>query len=52
VMKHQVPAASLTGLKALYPGEFASLAAYTRLDQPVFYGPRFRNLNAKPVQNS
>ena len=52
VMKHQVPAASITGLKALYPGEFESLAAYTRLDRPVFYGPRFRNLNVKPAQNS
>ena len=34
--------------------EFASLKAYTNLGKPVFYGPRFRNLNivAAPAQTT
>lgn len=46
VMRHQVPAAAIKNLQSMYPAEFDGLARYTRLDQPVFYGPRFRNLNA------
>lgn len=50
VMKHQVPADA--NLQTLYPSEFAMFGEYTRLDQPVFYGPRFRNLNTAPVQKT
>jgi hypothetical protein len=45
VMSQQVPPAAIAQLEALYPDEHAAMATYTRLDQPVFYGPRFRNLN-------
>jgi Ferritin-like len=45
----QVPPASVAQLEALYPDEYDALAQYTDLDQPVFYGPRFRNLNVHPV---
>ena len=46
IMKYQVPESVVAQLKTLYPDDYADLAAYTDLDQPVFYGPRFRNLNA------
>ena len=45
VMSQQVPPDAIPQLEALYPNEYAVMAIYTRLDQPVFYGPRFRNLN-------
>lgn len=46
IMKYQVPATVVAQLKTLYPSEYADLAAYTDLQAPVVYGPRFRNLNA------
>jgi len=46
VMKWQIPPAAIAKLPELYPGEFAFLAKYTDLKAPVFYGPRFRNVNA------
>jgi hypothetical protein len=46
VMKHKVPPAIVAQLPTLYPDEYAALKTYTRLDQPVVYGPRFLNLNA------
>jgi len=46
IMKYQVPQSVIAQLKTLYPNEYADLAAYTDLSKPVFYGPRFRNLNA------
>jgi hypothetical protein len=46
IMKYEVPAKVVAQLKTLYPNEYADLAAYTDLSAPVFYGPRFRNLNA------
>jgi ferritin-like protein len=52
VMKHQVPDAAIQKLRTLYPDEFQMFSTYTRLDEPVFYGPRFRNLNAAPPQKS
>jgi hypothetical protein len=45
LMGHQVPDAAVRDLENIYPEEFAALSTYTRLDEPVFYGPRFRNLN-------
>lgn len=35
-------------LATLYPDEFAKIDAYTSLKEPVFYGPRFRNVNTAP----
>lgn len=46
IMKYEVPAKVVAQLKTLYPNEYADLAAYSDLSAPVFYGPRFRNLNA------
>lgn len=46
VMKHQVPDDLVAKLAEIYPeDEFAMMSIYTRLNEPVFYGPRFRNLN-------
>jgi len=45
IMKYQVPQSVIAQLKTLYPDEYDDLAAYTDLDAPVVYGPRFRNLN-------
>jgi Ferritin-like len=42
----QIPPAVVGRLDELYPDEHPALAAYTDLDAPVFYGPRFRNLAA------
>jgi hypothetical protein len=46
IMKYQVPTALVAKLKDIYPDEFDRIAAYTNLNAPVFYAPRFRNLNA------
>jgi hypothetical protein len=46
VMHHVVPPAAIAQLQKLYGEEYEALRTYTRLDQPVVYGPRFRNLNA------
>jgi hypothetical protein len=45
VMVAQIPADAIARLPELYPDEYADIAALTDLDQPVFYGPRFLNLN-------
>jgi Ferritin-like len=45
IMRHQVPSDVVARIPALYPDESEYLAAYTDLDKPVFYGPRFRNTN-------
>jgi hypothetical protein len=46
VMVTQVPPDAIAKLPELYPNEHEQMAALTDLDAPVFYGPRFRNLNA------
>ncbi|MBF9070773.1 ferritin-like protein [Streptacidiphilus fuscans] len=46
LMRREVPRALVDDLPRLYPTEFGFLRTYTDLDQPVFYGPRFRNLAA------
>jgi hypothetical protein len=46
ITTQQVPADVIADLISLYPAEHADLATYTDLEQPVFYGPRFRNVNA------
>jgi hypothetical protein len=46
LMKHQVPEDLIAKLHTIYSREEVEvMSKYTRLDQPVFYGPRFRNLN-------
>ena len=49
MMRAEIPPAIIADLPELYPSEFAFLARYTDLDKPVFYGPRFRNLNGAPA---
>jgi len=44
IMRTEVPPAIVARLPELYPSEFHLLETYTDLDQPVFYGPRFRNV--------
>lgn len=46
IMKYQVPSDAVAKLPQLYPDEIEDLAAYTDLKAPVYYGPRFRNVNA------
>ncbi|WP_327354386.1 ferritin-like domain-containing protein [Streptomyces sp. NBC_01304] len=48
-MQREIPRHLIDDLPRLYPAEYGFLHTYTDLDQPVFYGPRFRNLNARPV---
>jgi hypothetical protein len=40
---YQVLPDLVADLRAIYPDEYGFLARYTDLNQPVFYGPRFRN---------
>lgn len=47
IMRYHVPAPVVAELPRLYPDEYQFLSAYTDLDRPVFYGPRFRNLAAR-----
>jgi hypothetical protein len=43
IMRHQVPSETVAVLAELYPDEYLTMAEYTDLAQPVFYGPRFIN---------
>jgi Ferritin-like len=45
IMQNQIPADVIKKLENLYPTEYASMQKYTNLNEPVFYGPRFFNLN-------
>lgn len=45
IMKLQIPAEIISKLSELYPDEYNRMKKYTDLDKPVFYGPRFFNLN-------
>jgi hypothetical protein len=47
IMRSQIPADIVKKLPELYPKEYPTLAEYTDLDQAVFYGPRFYNLNVQ-----
>jgi len=47
ILQFEVPASVVAELKSLYPTEYDRIATYTDLDQPVFYGPRFLNLNVR-----
>lgn len=46
IMRLPVPDAAVQRLAELYPREHRLLAAFTDLNRPVFYGPRFVNLAA------
>ena len=46
IMKYRVPAEAVAKLPQLYPDEIEKIKEYTKLDEPVYYGPRFRNLSA------
>ena len=46
IMKFQIPPAAVAQLKSLYPDDFEMFQTHANLDAPVFYAPRFRNLNA------
>jgi hypothetical protein len=46
IMVNQVPREVVSRLGEIYPKEISLISLYTDLDQPVFYGPRFRNVNA------
>ena len=47
IMRHQIPPEAVARLSELYPQEYGFLEKYTDLSEPVFYGPRFTNNNAK-----
>jgi hypothetical protein len=47
IMKYQVPQELVAKLQEFYPDEYSDIAVYTDLNQPVLYGPRFRNVNAR-----
>lgn len=49
LLRHQIPAAAVKQIPALYPGEASRLAEYSDLKAPLFYGPRFLNTNAPQV---
>lgn len=45
IMRYQIPDTIIKQLSALYPDEYQFLSEYTDLSKPVFYGPRFININ-------
>jgi small nuclear ribonucleoprotein (snRNP)-like protein len=45
IMRYQIPNNLVAKLPELYPDEYAFFVRYTRLNEPVFYGPRFHNPN-------
>jgi Ferritin-like len=45
INRQQIPDDIIQRLPSLYPDEFEHIAKYTNLSMPVFYGPRFINLN-------
>lgn len=46
LMSLEIPASIIADLQTLYPDEWDDLNLYTDLSQPVYFGPRFLNLNA------
>ncbi len=45
IMSQQIPEEIISNLFSLYPDEYDDLREYTDLAKPVFFGPRFINLN-------
>ena len=48
-MSLQIPEAIISELFKIYPDEWNDLNQYTDFTEPVFFGPRFLNLNATEV---
>jgi hypothetical protein len=48
-MSLQIPESIIADLPRLYPDEWDDLNRYTDLSEPVFFGPRFMNLNVAEV---
>ena len=49
LMSLQIPESIIADLPRLYPDEWDDLNRYTDLSEPVFFGPRFMNLNVTEV---
>ena len=49
LMSQQIPEELIADLSRLYPAEHEDMGLYTDLTQPVYFGPRFLNLNATEV---
>jgi hypothetical protein len=45
INRQQIPDSIIQQLPSLYPDEFEFINKYTDLSKPVFYGPRFINMN-------
>jgi hypothetical protein len=45
INRQQIPDSIIQQLPSLYPEEFEFINKYTDLSKPVFYGPRFININ-------
>lgn len=46
IMRYQIPVEIVVQLAGIYPAGHETLALYTDLSEPVYYGPRFVNLAA------
>lgn len=46
IVRHEVPSDLVAKLGELYPDEIDWLSRFSDLTAPVFYGPRFHNINA------
>jgi hypothetical protein len=46
IMAQQIPPEIISKITQLYPDEYDDISTYTDLSKPVFFGPRYRNLNA------
>lgn len=46
LMSLQIPEEIIANLYRLYPDEWNDMNQYTDLTQPVYFGPRFLNMNA------
>ncbi|MCH7971603.1 MAG: ferritin-like protein [Chloroflexi bacterium] len=49
LMSLEIPESIIADLPGLYPDEWDDLNLYTDLTQPVYFGPRFLNLNVTEV---
>ena len=47
IMAQQIPAEIISNLTRLYSDEYEDISAYTDLSKPVFFGPRYFNLNSE-----
>lgn len=45
IMRYRIPDDIIQKLPAIYPDEYPFISQYTDLSKPVFYGPRFININ-------